>query len=73
MGGLCDMEIIVNLELCRGDLLEMSRSDQELKKLLLILLSITRVCSMGPWWFTVLFHQNNSYALETPSEALSPV
>lgn len=49
MGGLCDMEIIVDLELCRGDLLEMSRSDQELKKLLLILLSITRVCSMGPW------------------------
>ena len=43
------MEIIVDLELCRGDLLEMSRSDQELKKLLLILLSIPRVCSMGPW------------------------
>lgn len=49
MGVLCDMEIIVDLELCRGDLLEMSRSDQELKKLLLILLSIPRVCSMGPW------------------------
>lgn len=31
MGGLCDTEIIVDLELCRGDLLEIGRSDQELK------------------------------------------